>query len=218
MALSHDGWVMLEAVVAEGSGWLIGDLPLEGRIVDHGTARRLVTAKVCQFAGPDQLDGLAAAGARPAWAARAAGLGQDLLRYRALRESPAEPPAARVADCVPDATISVRAFDLPLLRAVRQDTEAGLLPGVDAGLLGAALARARPTEGSSRHSVDVTRAELVVILRVLYLESLSGGGASGHRHVLRSSSLASELAPDRVSRPEAAAARARAAGSTVSAC
>ncbi|MFJ2191623.1 hypothetical protein ACIOJE_27440 [Kitasatospora sp. NPDC087861] len=211
MALSHDEWVMLEAAAAEGSGWLTGDLPLERRIAEHGTVRRLVGAKVCEFAGPEQLDGLAAAGTRPAWAVRATGLGQDLLRYRVLRDRPAEQPVTPVADCVPDSTISVRAVDLPLLRAVRKDAEAGLLPGVDAGLLGAAIARARPVEGSSRHSVDVTEAELAVILRVFYLESLRGGGAAGYHHVLRSSPLADALRPDPVYRPETTVVRSRAA-------
>ncbi|WP_030055952.1 MULTISPECIES: hypothetical protein [Streptomyces] len=211
MALSHDEWVMLEAAAAESSGWLTGDLPLQRRIAQHGTVRRLVGAKLCEFAGPEQLDALAASGARPAWAVRVTGLGQDLLRYRALRDRPAERPVTPVVDCVPDTTISVRAFDLPLLRAVCKDAEAGLLPGVDAGLLGTAIARARPVEGSSRHSVDVTEAELAVILRVFYLESLRGGGAAGYHHVLRSSPLTDALRPDPVCRPAATVVRARAA-------
>ncbi|MFF2619001.1 hypothetical protein [Kitasatospora sp. NPDC058046] len=213
MALSHDEWVMLEAA-AEGPGWLTGDLPLEHRTAEHGTVRRLVGAKVCEFADPGVLDALAIAGVRPAWAVRATGLGQDLLRSRTLRDRPAERPVEPVDDCVPDTTISVRGFDLPLLRAVHKDAEAGLLPGVDAGLLGAALAKARPIDGSSRHSVAVTEAELAVILRVLYLESLRGGGAAGYHHVLRSSPLASALAPDREIRTGTTVVRARAAVSS----
>ncbi|MEV7601352.1 hypothetical protein AB0O91_28695 [Kitasatospora sp. NPDC089797] len=85
---------------------------------------------------------------------------------------------------------------------------------MDADLLGAAPDRARPTEGSSRHSVDVTGAELVVILRVFSLESLRGGTAGYHR-VLRSSPPAGALRPDRVSRPEPGVVRAHAAGSMV---
>ncbi|MFE5587821.1 hypothetical protein [Kitasatospora sp. NPDC056531] len=217
MALSQDEWVMLEAAAAESSGWLTGDLPLERRIAEHGTVRRLVRAKLCEFASPELLDGFAASASRPVWALRVTELGQDLLRYRVLRERLAERPVAPVADCVLDTTISVRGFDLPLLRTVCKDAELGLLPGVDAGLLGAALARARPVDGSSRHSVDVTKAELAVILRVFYLESLRGGGAAGYHHVLRSSPLTDVLRPDPVSRPEATAVRARAAAPTTTA-
>ncbi len=214
MALSHDEWVLLEAVAAESSGWLTGELPLQRRIAEHGTVRRLVGAKVCEFASPELLDGLAVGEARPAWAVRVTGLGQDLLRYRALRDRPAEQPVVPVDDCVPDTTISVRAFDMPLLHAVREDAKAGLLPGVDADLLGAAIARARTVEGSSRRSVDVTEAELAVILKVFYLESLRGGGAAGYRHVLRSSPLANALRPDPY-RPEVTVVRPRAADSAV---
>ncbi|MFJ9948154.1 hypothetical protein [Kitasatospora sp. NPDC091207] len=214
MALSHAEWVMLESAGAAGSGWLTGALPLGRRTAERGTVRRLVGAGVCELAGPEQLDVLAAGGVRPAWAVRVTGLGQDLLRYRALRERPADQHAAPVADFVPDTTISVRAFDLPLLRAVRKDAEAGLLPGVDAGLLGSALDRARPVEGSTRHTMDVTEAEFAVILRVFYLESLRGGGAAGYHHVLRSSPLADALRPDPVQRPEPRIVRARAAVSS----
>ncbi|KOV38224.1 hypothetical protein ADK60_02460 [Streptomyces sp. XY431] len=112
---------------------------------------------------------------------------------------------------MPDTTISVRAVDLPLLHAVRKGAEAGLLPGADAGLLGADLDRACPVEGSSRHSVDVTEAELAVILRVFCLESLRGGGAADYHHALRPAPLTDALRPDPVYSPEPRIVRARAA-------
>ncbi|MFE7638594.1 hypothetical protein ACFU7Z_31570 [Kitasatospora sp. NPDC057518] len=120
MVLSPDEWALLEAVAAESSGRLTGEPPQARRTAEHGTVRRLVGAKVCEFASAELLDGLTAGGARPAWAVRVADLGQEPLRYRILRDRPAEQPVVPVAaDCVPDTTISVRAFGLPLLGDAR---------------------------------------------------------------------------------------------------
>ncbi|MGA5823349.1 hypothetical protein ACPC54_36480 [Kitasatospora sp. NPDC094028] len=213
MTLSPGEWSMLEALVAESPGWLTGALPLERRVAGHWIVRRLVGAALCEAAGPEVLDALTTASSRPAWAVRATELGQDLLRYRGLRERPAEQAPAPPPDCGPDTTISVRGIDLPLLRTVCADAEAGALTGVDTAALGAAIARARPVGGSRRHTVDVTRAELAAILRVLYLECLRGD-AAGYHHVLRSSPLADDVRPDPVRHPPAAVVRARIGAST----
>ncbi|MFJ9461019.1 hypothetical protein ACIRST_38865 [Kitasatospora sp. NPDC101447] len=206
MTLRQDERGMLEAVVAQSPGWVTGDRPLERRVAAHGIVRRLVGAALCELASPEELDALAAGANRPAWAVRSTELGQELLRYRALRERPMKPPVAATTGGGLDTTISVRGTDLSLLHTVCGDAATGALPGVDAAALGAAIARARPVDGSRRHTVDVTRAELATILRVLYLESLSGD-ATGYHHVLRSSPLADVLRPDPV-RPAAPLVRA----------
>ncbi|MFI6151537.1 hypothetical protein ACIBCA_02440 [Kitasatospora sp. NPDC051170] len=215
MALSQDEWAMLEAAAAGGSDRPTGELPLERRVAANANARRLVKAGLCEAAGPESLDALAADGSRPAWALRATTLGRDLLHYRALRDRPRTKPAPPVTDDEYDTVISVRSIDLPVLRAVCAGAEAGALPGVDAPALGAAIARARRADGSTRYRMNVTTAELTAVLRVMYMEMMRGGGAAGYNHLLRSTPLSDTYRPDPLERPEDAVARARIAAAAV---
>ncbi|MFF3068880.1 hypothetical protein ACFVSN_30755 [Kitasatospora sp. NPDC057904] len=188
MTLRRDAWVMLETVAAQGpEGWLTGSQPLEVRNSEITVARTLVDAGLCEAAPADLLKNLLADRTRPTWAVRITTLGRDALRYREHQENPAERPAR--PDPVPETAVSVRGIDLDLLRRTLADAEAGALTGVDTVALGTAIAKARPVDGSRRHTVDATDAELAAIMRVLYLESLYRD-ATGYHHILRHSKRA----------------------------
>lgn len=193
MTLRRDAWVMLETVAAQGpEGWLAGSQPLEIRNAEVTVARTLVDAGLCEAAPADLLETLLADGASPTWAVRITVLGWDALRYREHQENPTKRQARSELDSVPDTAISVRGIDLDLLRRTFADAEAGALTGVDIVALGTAIAKARPVDGSRRHTVDATDAELAAIMRVLYLESLYRD-ATGYHHVLRHSKRADGL-------------------------
>ncbi|MFE3875458.1 hypothetical protein ACFXPX_13780 [Kitasatospora sp. NPDC059146] len=193
MTLRRDAWVMLEAVAVQGpEGWLTGSQPLETRNAEVTVVRNLVDAGLCELAPADVLGCLPLDEARRTWAARITALGQDALRYRHHQENPTERLAGSGPDLVLDTAISIRGTDLDLLRRALADAEAGALTGIDTVALGTAIAKARPVDGSRRHTVDATDAELAAIMRVLYLESLYRD-ASGYHHVLRHSERAHAL-------------------------
>ncbi|MFD9063286.1 hypothetical protein ACFVZ3_17435 [Kitasatospora purpeofusca] len=181
MTLRRDEWVVLEDPGDQPDGtWTTGTRPLDKRYRAATAVRDVAGRGLCHLAPDDVLDGLAAGGARPQWAARITPLGRSVLTYRALQENP-----GTVVETAPAPQgFKVRGADVDVLRSALACAEAGVLTGVDASALRAALAGAVPVAGSRRHTLTATEEGLAAVLAVLHLESLVRD-SSGYHHLVR---------------------------------
>ncbi|MGW3184431.1 hypothetical protein ACWDD9_34695 [Kitasatospora sp. NPDC001119] len=183
VTLRSDEWAVLESLARKKQGWTIGEQPLEDRYRPSSIVRTLSEKGLSKLATARRLDALARDGVRPPWAARITRLGRSVLEYRAHQESPPEPvpPAPTSA---PGSEINVRAVDMDLFRTTLAAAEAGSLTDIDVTALQSVVSKARPVPGTHRHALAPDKAELAVVLHVLFLESLYRD-ASGYHQLLR---------------------------------